>query len=171
MRILILLLVIAVATSAGYGYWHRSTFSTFHMSLKDASGRARGGAVLNAQLTFLDADARPLARGKTNGKFGVVMVRQPSAGYCGSELEPDAYRDCFWMQSEWLTTWLKNLRYVSLVAGNCRIERVPLDLKVSRDSVLTWWVPLPHVGGVPFSRYSAYLEFNSRDCTVTGRRG
>ena len=171
MRTLIVLLVIAAATSAGYGYWHRSTFSTFHLSLRDVSERSRGGAVLGAQLTFLDADSRLLARGKTDGKWGVVLVRHPSAGYCDSDLAPNEYRACFWTQTEWLTTWLGRLRYVSIVIGQCRIERAPIDVKVSRDSLLTWWIPLPHVGGVPFTRYSALLELDSRLCAVTGGRG
>lgn len=171
MRVLVVLLVIAAATSAGYAYWHRSTFATFHLSLKDVSAQSLGGAVLNAQLTFLDAASHPLARGKTNGTWGIVMVSHPSAGYCSSDLAPDDYRACFWAQSEWLTTWLNDLRYVSLAIGSCRIERVPLDLKISRDSLLTWWIPLPHVGGVPFTRYSAQLEVDSRVCTVTSGRG
>jgi hypothetical protein len=99
------------------------------------------------------------------------MVSHPSAGYCSADLAPDDYRACFWKQSEWLTTWLNDLRYISLAIGTCRIERVPLDLKVSRDSLLTWWIPLPHVGGVPFTTYSAQLEVDSRVCAVTGRRG
>jgi hypothetical protein len=171
MRVLLILLVIAVASSAGYGYWHLSTYATLTISLKDIAERRRGGGVPNAQLTFLDAASKPLARGKTDDRFGVVMVEHPAAGYCGAELKPDAYRACFWTHAEWLATWLKELRYVSLALENCRIERVPLDLKISRDSLLTWWVPLPHVGGVPFSRYSAQLEVDSRVCAVTGRRG
>ena len=99
------------------------------------------------------------------------MIEHPAAGYCGPDLKADDYRACFWTQAEWLTTWLKDLRYVSLALGDCRIERLALELEVSRDSLLTWWVPLPHVGGVPFSRYSAQLEVDSRACTVTGRRG
>jgi len=171
MRVLLILLVIAIATSAGYGYWHRSTHATLTMSLKDTSGRGRGEGVPNAQLIFLDADSKQLARGKTDDRFGIVMIEHPVAGYCGSDLKPDDYRACFWTQAEWLATWLKDLRYVSLVLGTCRIERVPVDLKLSRDSLLTWWVPLPHVGGVPFSRYRARLQVDGRLCAITGRRG
>lgn len=171
MRVLIVLLVIVAASSAGYGYWHRSTYATLTVSLTDISQRARGGSVPNARLTFLDAKSRPLARGKTDDRFGIVMVEHPLGGYCGTDLKPDDYRRCFWRQAEWLATWLKDLRYISLVLGKCRIERVPLDLKLSRDSLLTWWVPLPHVGGVPFSRYSARLEVDSRVCAVTSGRG
>jgi hypothetical protein len=68
-------------------------------------------------------------------------------------------------------TWLKDLRYVSIAIGQCRIERVPIALEASRDSLLIWWIPLPHVGGVPFTRYSAQLELDSRVCAVTGSRG
>lgn len=171
MRLVVILLVIAAATSVGYGYWHRSTYATLTISLKDIAQRTRGGGVPNAQLTFLDAASKLLARGKTDDRFGVVMIEHPATGYCGPDLEPDAYRACFWAQSEWLTTWLKDLRYVSLALGNCRIERVPLDLQASRDSPLTWWIPLPYFGGVPFSRYSARLEVDSRVCAVTGQRG
>ncbi|UCF75267.1 MAG: hypothetical protein JSU71_13675 [Betaproteobacteria bacterium] len=171
MRVLLILLVIAVATSAGYGHWHRSTHATLTMSLKDTSGRGRGGGAPNAQLTFLDADSKQLARGKTDDRFGIVMTEHPVAGYCGSDLKPEDYRACFWTQAEWLATWLEDLRYVSLVIGTCRIERVPVDLVLSRDSLLTWWVPLPHLGGVPFSRYRARLEVDSRLCAVTSGRG
>ena len=76
MRTLIVLLVIAAATSAGYGYWHRSTFSTFHLSLRDVSERSRGGAVLGAQLTFLDADSRLLARGKHANVVITAVARE-----------------------------------------------------------------------------------------------
>lgn len=171
MRILIVLLILAAATSVGYGYWHQRTFSTFHMSLRDAAERPRRGAVLNAQIAFLDADSQPLARGKTDGKFGVVMIRHPTAGYCGSDLAPKDYRRCFWTQTEWLTTWLPRLRYVSIVSGKCRIERAPVETRLNRDNLFVWWVPLPHVGGVPFSRYSAYLEIDTRICAVTSGRG
>jgi hypothetical protein len=171
MRLLVILLVIATVSSVGYGYWHRSTYATLTISLKDVSQRARAGEVLNAQLTFLDAKTQPLARGKTDDRFGVVMIEHPAAGYCGPELKSDAYSACFWTQSEWLTTWLRKLRYISLALANCRIERVPLDLKLQRDSLFTWWLPLPHLGGVPFSRYSAQLEVDSRVCAVTGQRG
>ena len=171
MKILIVLLIIAAAMSLGYGFWHQRTFSTFHLTLRDVSEPPRGGPVRNAQVFFLDDDSHPLARGKTDEKFGVVMVRHPLAGYCGTDLTPDQYQRCFWTQSEWLTTWLTKLRYVSIVVGRCRIERAPVDLRVNRDNLFTWWMPLPHVGGVPFSRYRAYLEIDSRTCTLTGQTG
>lgn len=79
MRVLLILLVTAVATSAGYGYWHRSTHATLTVSLEDTPGRGRGGGAPNAQLTFLDADSKQLARGKTDDRFGIVMTEHPVA--------------------------------------------------------------------------------------------
>jgi hypothetical protein len=63
------------------------------------------------------------------------------------------------------------LRFISVVLGDCRIERVPVEVTVGRDSLLTWWVPLREGSGAPYSRHSARLEVNARVCAVTGYRG
>ncbi len=160
-----------VAGVLGYGYWHRSSHTTLTVILTDASRKERDGRVLNAELVFLDASSRLLARGKTDGKLGIVLYQHPTSGYCSPDLAFEVYRACVIAQSEWLTGWVSDLRYVSVVLGNCRIERVPVEVTVLRDSVFTWWIPLREVGGVPYTRYATQLEVDVRVCAVTGYRG
>lgn len=160
------------AAVLGYGWWHAETHATFHMSVaeKGAAG-GRYGQVLNAQVVFLDERNNVLARGQTDGKFGAVWVRHPTAGYCGPDLAQPAYKACFDAQAAWLHTWVPRVRRVSLVVGNCRLELIPLQFSTYTDSVWTWWIPLPHVGGNPYTNYSAHLEVDSRVCAVTRFRG
>ena len=160
-----------VAGVLGYGYWHRSTHATLTVVLTDSSRKEPDGRVLNAELVFLDASSRPIARGRTDGKHGIVLLQHPVSGYCGPDLTPESYRACAIAQSEWLAGWVNDLRYVSVVLGDCRIERVPVEVTVIRDSFFTWWLPLRDVGGVPYSRYATRLEVDVRVCAVTGFRG
>jgi hypothetical protein len=171
MRAAFVIVIGLVAGVLGYGYWHRSSHATLTVVLTDTSRKERDGRVLNAELVFLDASSRPLARGKTDDKLGIVLLQHPASGYCGPELSLDSYRACVIAQSGWLTGWVNDLRYVSVVIGNCRIERVPVEVTVLRDRLYTWWVPLRDVGGVPYTRYATRLEVDVRVCAVTGYRG
>jgi hypothetical protein len=139
--------------------------------LTDSSRKEPDGRVLNAELVFLDASSRPLARGKTDNKVGIVLLQHPASGYCGPDLTLESYRACVISQSGWLTGWVNDLRYVSVVLGNCRIERVPVEVTVTRDSLFTWWVPLGDWRGAPFTHYATRLEVDVRVCAVTGYRG
>ena len=171
MRAVIAIVIGLVVGVLGYGYWHRSSHATLMVVLTDTSKQERDGRVLNAEIVFLDASSKPLARGKTDGKLGIVLVQHPTTGYCGPDLSLDAYRACVIAQSGWLTGWVNDLRYVSVVIGNCRIERVPVEVTVLRDRPFTWWIPLRDVGGVPYTRYATRLEVDARVCAVTSYRG
>lgn len=165
----VIVIVGLIAGVLGYGWWHSGSHATFHMVIAEkAADRHR--QVLNAQVVFLDDRSNVLARGKTDGKFGVVWVTHPTAGYCGPDLAQPAYQACFDAHAPWLTTWVPRVRRVSLVVGNCRIELIPLQFSGYRDSMWTWWIPLPHVGGTPYTHYSAQLEVDTRVCAVTGFR-
>ena len=168
----IVLIVAGLATGVlGYGWWHSATHATFHVTLRDAAAKEKFGFVKGAQLAFLDEAGKVLAAGKTDGKYGVVWVTHPTAGYCGPDLAQPAYRDCFRAHAEWLLTWVPRARSISIVAGSCRIERAPIYFSASRDSMWTWWIPLPHVGGTPYTNFNAYLQINSATCTVVPLRG
>ena len=155
----------------GYGYWHRSSHATLTVVLTDISKKKRDGRVLNAEIVLLDASSRPLARGKTDDKLGIVLVQHPVSGYCGPDLTLDTYRACLIAQSGWLTGWVDELRFISVVLGNCRIERVPVEVTARRDSLATWWIPFLEGSGAPYSRYAARLEVDVSVCAVTGYRG
>ena len=171
MRAVIAIFVGLVLGVLGYGYWHRGSHATLTVILTDTSKKERDGRVLNAELVFLDASSQPIARGKTDDRHGIVLLQHPVSGYCGPDLTLETYRACVIAQSGWLTGWVDNLRYISVVLGDCRIERVPVEVTVNRDSFFTWWIPLRDVGGVPYSRYATRLEVDVRVCAVTSYRG
>jgi hypothetical protein len=171
MRATIAIVIGLVAGVFGYGYWHSASHATLTVVLKDSSRKVRDGRVLNAELVLLDASSRPIARGKTDHKLGLVLLRHPSSGYCSPDTAPEVFRACVLAQSEWITGWVRDLRFVSVVLGDCRIERVPLAVTANRDHLFTWWVPLRGGGGAPYSHYSAQLEIDARVCSVTGFRG
>jgi hypothetical protein len=171
MRRVLVLVIGLVAGVFGYGTWHSASHATLTVVLTDSSKKERDGRVLNAELVFLDASSRPIARGKTDDRHGIVLLQHPVSGYCGKDLTPESYRACAVEQSGWLAGWVGDLRYISVVLGNCRIERVPVEVTANRDSLLTWWVPLRDGSGAPYSRYFARLEVDAKVCAVTGYRG
>ena len=50
--------------------------------------------------------------------------------------------------------------------GDCAAQNLPLTLKIRRDGWMSWWVPLPHVGGTPITTYSASILLDTRDCSA-----
>ncbi|HSB49472.1 MAG TPA: hypothetical protein VLD15_08155 [Burkholderiales bacterium] len=171
MPAVVLIVIGLIAGVLGYGYWHSARHATLTVVLTDSSKKERDGRVLNAELVFLDTSSRPVARGRTDGKHGIVLLRHPVSGYCGKDLTPESYRACVVGQPEWLAGWVGKLRYISVVLGDCRIERVPVEVTVNHDSLLAWWVPLREGSGVPYRRYAARLEVDARVCAVTSYRG
>jgi hypothetical protein len=172
MRAAILTVFVGLAAGVlGYGYWHQTRHATLTVVLTDSSRKERDGRVLNAELVFLDASSKPIARGKTDHKLGIVMLRHPATGYCSPDVASEAYLACVIAQSRWVTGWVADLHFISVVLGNCRIERVPVEVTVLRDSLWSWWIPLRDGSGPPYSRYAARLEVDARVCAVTGFRG
>jgi hypothetical protein len=171
MRAALVIVIGLIAGVLGYGYWHRGSHATLTVVLTDSSKKERDGRVLNAELVFLDASSRPIARGRTDGKHGIVLLRHPVLGDCGRDLTPESYRACAIAQSGWVSGWVNDLRYVSVVLGDCRIERVPVEVTANRDNLFTWWIPRGDAAGSPLTRHAARLEVNVRVCAVTGFRG
>jgi hypothetical protein len=171
MRVAAVIVIGLVAGVLGYGWWHSSTHANFNVSLRDVAAKDIYGTVKGAELAFLDEAGKLLAAGKTDGKYGVVWVAHPAAGYCGPDLAHKAYAECFRTHSEWLLTWVPRARKFNFVSGACRIERAPVYFSASRDSMWTWWIPLPHVGGTPYTNYDAFIQIDSRTCAVIPHRG
>src|SRR5688572_27780852 len=155
----------------GYGWWHSSRHATVSVTLRDAAEPRRFEQLKGAQLAFLDGDGRVLARGKTDEKFGTVWISHPSVGYCGPELAQTAYAECFRAHTTWLLTWIRAARYISVATPRCRIEGVPIYFAENRDSMWTWWIPLPHVGGTPYTHFDAFVQVNNKTCSVVPFRG
>jgi hypothetical protein len=159
----------AVALIAGYGYWRVNSHGTIDIHLRDVASQEQYGRIFDARIALLDASGRQLAAGKTDAKFGVVLIAHPQAGFCGPELQQSRYQKCHRALSAWLMEWAHDVRYVELEFGSCRFQRIPLQLSVFQAGMLTWWVPLPHVGGDPYTMFNAALTVNGKTCTLPDR--
>lgn len=160
---------LVAALTAGYGYWRVNTRGSIDIHLRDLASREQYGRILNARLELLDASGKTLAAGKTDGKFGVVLIMHPQAGYCGPDLQQNEYLDCFRELSAWLIGWAWDVRYVNIAFANCKLQRIPLQFSAFQSGMLTWWVPLPHVGGDPYTMFNAALTVNGRSCALPDR--
>jgi len=152
------------ATVLGYGYWHAATHATLDVYLAQKMPSTAQNPPLNGQLEFLDETGALLARATTDAKHGVVWIAHPVRGPCGPDLAQRAYLDCFKAQSVWIPGWVQRIRYANVTSGRCSTNRLPVKLAEYRDNLLLWWLPLPHVGGLPYTRYSATLAVNTRNC-------
>lgn len=157
--------VAGVATAiAGFGYWHAATHATFdvHLAYKTTPGVIT--QLRNGQIEFLDDNGTALARASIDTKLGVVWLAHPEIGQCGPALAPDAYQDCVRAQATWIPQWVREVRYANITLEQCSLARRNVQLAARRDNLLLWWLPLRHVGGVPYTRYSATFAIDTKRC-------
>ena len=152
------------AAIGGYGFWHAATHATFSVNLAYKTDTGALNRMRNGQVEFLDDDGRVLARASIDTKFGVVWLAHPDKGQCGPDLARDAYRDCFDAQATWIPQWVRGVRYANIALERCSFARRSVRLAAHRDNLLLWWMPLPHVGGLPYTRYSATFVIDTKGC-------
>jgi len=173
-----LLFLLLAAVVLGWGYWHMITHATLNLSLHDVSlktDRQAYGRAVNADVVFMDAAGVVLAEGRIREPYGVLAFSHPEVGDC-SRYEQEAssnadarqsWQRCFEAQSRWLTTWVGRVRYASVTMNECRIEKLPALPKEYGDSWWIWWVPLPHIGGKPYTYFSLTLGVDGLHCRAT----
>ena len=154
----------AVAAIAGYGYWHAATHATFAVHLAYRNGPGAATQLRNGQLEFLDDSGVVLARASIDTRRSVVWLAHPDKGQCGPELSTELYRECFEAQATWIPQWVRNVRYANIALEKCSLAQRKVNLTTQRDSLWRWWLPLPHVGGVPYTRYSATFAIDTKGC-------
>lgn len=154
---------IAVAAAA-YGYWHAATHATFSVSLAYKTDAGVASRMRNGQIEFLDEGGAVLARATIDTRYGVVWLAHPDQGQCGPNLATDAYQDCFRAQATWIPQWVRSVRYANITLERCSLAQRNVQLTSHRDSLWLWWLPLPHVGGLPYTRHSATFAIDTRGC-------
>ena len=155
---------IVVASVLGFGYWHAVTHATFDVHLAYHTETGAVNRMRNSQLEFLDDNGGVLARATVDTRHGVVWLAHPDKGQCGPDLARDAYRDCFQIQATWIPQWVRGVRHANVALGRCSLAHRPVQLSSYRDNLWLWWMPLPHVGGLPYTRYSATIAVDTRGC-------
>lgn len=148
----------------GYGYWHAATHATFDVHLAYKADAGAVNRLRNGQVEFLDDDGAVLARATIDTRFGVVWLAHPEKGQCGPNLAPDAYQECFRAQAVWIPQWVRGVRHANIALERCSLARRSVQLTTHRDNLWLWWLPLPHVGGLPYTRHSATFAIDTKGC-------
>ncbi len=164
--------LIFVAGVLSYGYYHQRTHGSLSVTLYDPKEKPNQLRVFKDEVTFLDANGRLLARAKSDEQYGVVRLIHPVVGDCVSEERGamsasngrQGWQDCFEQQSTWLMSWVRKARYVAVNLESCAVQQIPISIRESGDDWWLWWVPLPHIGGNPYSFFSLSVTVDRANC-------
>jgi hypothetical protein len=165
------------AAVLGYGYWHNATHGSLYVSVLDVSDRERAKSVSEGELSLLDAGGSVLAKVAAPPAYAAFVISAPPPYACHVverqapfSVEAQAeWRRCFEGQSRWLVTWIRKVRQADLDVGECRLRRVPVVVSEGDDTWWLWWVPLPHIGGKPYTSFSIHLRLDRARCAVARR--
>jgi hypothetical protein len=174
MRIVLVVLVVAAA-GLGWGYWHAASHGELNLRVYDVSlrnDRQLYAEAAGADVTLTDAAGTVLAKAGADQAPTLLSIYSPEIGNCRREERAafqsttarDAWRRCFKNRSRWLMTWVPQARYASVKLGKCSIARVPVSMEEFREDWWLWWVPLPHVGGAPYTYFQLTLWVDGANC-------
>ena len=159
-------LVVAVAVAAGavlaYGYWHASSHASFYVTLEFEAGERKASA---PRVTFLDAEGTVLAVALRDEQYNFLHLIHPEYGDCHeaegkapfSKDARTAWQECFEHQSTWVAGWIEEVAEVNVEYDGCRISNHPIAVSGPHSDWYFWWIPHPHIGGKPYSYYSAAI--------------
>ena len=125
-----------------------------------------------AEITLLSAEGTPLARGYSDQRYNFVHLLHPEVGDCHeaeaaamtSTTGRTAWQECFAQLSSWIPQWAAEVHQVSIRDGDCTYDNIPVTIKSFNSEWLVWWVPLPHVGGKPYTYYSMTVRVPEQLC-------
>ena len=175
MRRALAVLAVLIAAGLGWGYWQARTRGALHVALYDVAlktDRQLYGERRVGEIAFTDEAGTVLATSNAGPPHGVFSIRHPTVGDCRREeraatTDPggmSAWNQCFATQSRRLPTWVRRVRYAEVKTGECRVERTPVERREYRDRWWLWWVPLPHIGGSPYTYFTLSVWIDSRAC-------
>jgi hypothetical protein len=106
-----------------------------------------------------------------------VSICHPDVGDCrkveqeasSSREGMAAWQECYEAKSRWFVTWVRQVRFASMNLDHCRLDRVPVSIEESKEDWWLWWVPLPHIGGAPYTYFNLTLWVDSSNCRPASR--
>ena len=167
-------ILLIISGVLGYGYWHARTHGALNFSIYDARTPNHYTLLKGVAVTLTDGDGQALARGQTDINSGVMDLLHPVVGSCrdaekqaaSSSGMRNAWQKCFEVQSTWLVTWIEDVRFAEISIGNCRLPKIPVSVGKFGDDWWLWWVPLPHVGGKPYTYFRINLRIDPDNCSA-----
>jgi hypothetical protein len=67
-----------------------------------------------------------------------------------------------------LIGWAGRVRFAEVKFPGCDLKAVSVTLRESREDWRFWWVPLPHIGGKPFTYFSVSISVDGANCAAAG---
>ena len=173
-RRIVLAVFIFACAILGYGYWHSKNHGTLNVAMYDFSDRQTFALLKDAAVVMMDESGTVLATGTSDSRFGTVYLSHPEAGSC-YEAERQATRSsqgmniwqkCFRQHATWVMQWARRVRYVDVQWQDCRLEHIPVSVEEYSADWWTWWVPLPQIGGKPYTYFGLTIRLDPIACRV-----
>jgi hypothetical protein len=164
-------LLIAIGLLA-YGYWFNATHGSLYVTVTDTSDREHPHPVVPVALSFLDSGGNVVAQADGTEPSGTIYLTSPQVYSC-HEVEQKApfdaavrkeWDECFERQSRWVSARIRSVRTVDVRADSCEIHGMPVALSEHPDTWWLWWVPMRHIGGMPYTSFSIQIEFDRSRC-------
>jgi hypothetical protein len=171
------LLTFAMAAGGvlGWGYAYSLRHASIHIRVDDYALKGQGqsfGPPHGVSLTLRDASNSPLAVAHSIEPQGYILAVHPDPriGDCRQyEHSRSEYADCYSRHSHWSSSWASYVRVADVGVGACQLRSVPVTIYQSNDDWPLWWVPLPHIGGLPRHYFSFSVAIDSQACTPESR--
>lgn len=186
MRIWANVLLAAAAVSTlllAWGYWYSLNHASLQLRVDDYSLKSPHqayGVPHGVTVTLRDNANVELAVARSVEPLGYILAVHPSPdiGNCehrvmrpssGNGSQGD-YSACYKQYSAWSATWAPRVHSADVSVGSCELRAVPVTVRMSNNEWLLWWVPLPHVGGLPRQYFEFAVAIDSRACAAVIRQ-
>jgi hypothetical protein len=167
--------VLAISIAVlGYGYWFGLTHGALSIDVTDVSDRDHPHPAQVA-IVLSDAHGRSLAEAHAGDPIGTVYLSSPVEYACRDVEERASFSvearqgwsRCFARQSRWIPTWVRSVASVDLRSGPCSLRNVPVSVSAFPDTRWLWWVPLPHIGGRPYTWFRVPIRIDLAHCVAS----
>ena len=172
-------MALLLGAALAYGYWHASTHGSLYVSLQDQSKGPYGEPVKEGVIELLDATGSRVMTLTADGRYGTFHITAPAPYDCHAQERAaapgaqarEAWQACFSRQSRWLAQAAPTVARARLHFGQCELRDVPARLDARYGDWFLWWVPLPHVGGMPLASFSRTFHVDGRTCRMAREGG
>ena len=154
-----------------WGYWYSIRHASLNLRVDDYglnSPTQLYGVPHNVTLVLRDASNHELAAARSIDPLGYILAVHPDAaiGNCEhlNQRPAGEFAACYERYSRWSAGWAASVRRADVEVAGCEVRGVPVAIERSNTEWPLWWVPLPHVGGLPRQYFGFVIAIDSRAC-------
>lgn len=163
------------AAALSWGYWYSASHYVLHLRVEDyglKTDRRAFAAPHDVALTYFSAEGSVLASARSVEPLGflVPVHPDPKIDDCRQfERDRQQFARCFERQSSWVSGWANRVRFATVGVGGCTVENARVEHHESDGNWWLWWVPHPHIGGVPRRFVELTVRIDSKECRAVER--